>query len=113
MKNNAWGQEADTTHLAVERHLENWSIWQRSGSISRLGYPTKSIGISNGGQSVSGVFEEMCAECDRYAANIVDALVHDLPLDQRGAIYHQWLGCVIVVREQEKSLESAYVSLGG
>lgn len=91
----------------VERHLENWSNWHRHSS-NNLGYPKRAMVACGGGQSVSNVFEEMCEDADRYAAEIMDALVNDLAIDQKSAIFHHWLGCVIRVRNQEKSLADAY-----
>lgn len=96
----------------VERHLDNWAAWQRAGSISSLGYPRRAMVALGGGQSVEGVFEDMCSDCDRYAAEIMEALVHDLALHHRGVIYHRWLGCVIRVRNAEQALMDAYEILG-
>lgn len=94
----------------VERHLENWSEWHRRSS-NNLGYPKRAIVACGGGQSVSGVFEEMCEDADRRAAEIMEVLVNDLSIDQKSAIHHHWLGCVIRVRNQEKSLSDAYTVL--
>lgn len=91
----------------VERHLDNWASWHRS-STTNLGYPKRAMVASGGGQSVSGIFEELCSDADRHAAEVMETLVNDLSHDQRGAIYHHWLGCVIRVRDQVQSLASAY-----
>lgn len=94
----------------VEHHLENWANWHRKSS-NKLGYPTKALVASCGGQSISGVFEELCNEADRHSAEVMETLVNDLAQDQKSAIYHHWLGCVIRVRNQSKSLQDAYDTL--
>lgn len=94
----------------VERHLENWADWHKHSSTN-LGYPRRAMVACGGGQSVSNVFEEMCEDADRCAAEIMEALINDLATDQKSAIYHHWLGCVIRVRDQIKSLQSAYDEL--
>ena len=43
--------------------LEDWARWMKSDS-HKLGYPSKSIGMSSGGESTSEVFEEMCSSQD-------------------------------------------------
>lgn len=91
----------------VERHLDNWAEWQRTSSTN-LGYPKRAMVASGCGQSVSGIFEELCCAADKHAAEVMDTLINDLALDQRSAIFHHWLGCVIRVRNQQKSLEDAY-----
>ena len=91
----------------VERHLENWAKWHRQSS-NKLGYPTKAMVALGGGQSVEGVFDEMCADVDKCAAEVIEAIVIGLAKDQQSAIYHHWLGCVIRVRDQAKSLSDAY-----
>lgn len=91
----------------VTRHLDNWASWQRSSSTN-LGYPKRAMVAIGGGQSVSGVFEELCSTADMHAAEVMDALVNDLAHDQRSAIHHHWLGAVIRVRNQAKSLDDAY-----
>lgn len=91
----------------VEHHLANWADWHKHSS-NGLGYPTKAAVAMGGGQSVSGVFEELCEDADRCSSEIVEALVNDLAQDQKNAIYHRWLGCVIRVRDQVKSLADAY-----
>ena len=94
-------------HDLVARHLDNWARWHRKPS-KKLGYPTKAMVALGGGQSVSGVFDEMCEDADNHAAEIIDTIVNDLKLDQKSAVYHKWLGCVIRVRDQAKSLADAY-----
>lgn len=94
----------------VERHLDNWASWHRNSSVN-LGYPKRAMLAVGGGQSVEGVFEEMCSDVDRFAAEIMEALVNDLPTNQSSSIYHHWLGCSIKVRNQEQSLSDAYDTL--
>ena len=94
----------------VERHLANWADWQRNSSTN-LGYPKRAAVAMGGGQSIEGVFQEICDSIDAHSAEVMEALVSDLPINFRSAIYHHWLGCIIRVRYQEKSLSDAYIEL--
>jgi len=97
-------------YTILERLLSNWAEYMKTGGV-KLGYPSKSLGISSGGQSVVNAFEHECEVQDENAARIMDTLVHDLPSNQRGVIYHHWLGCIIRVRNGEEVLLEAYVTL--
>ena len=55
----------------------------------KLGYPSKSIGMSSGG--ASGSFDDMYNEVEDDNVRTVDAVIHSLPKDQREAIYARYL----------------------
>jgi hypothetical protein len=62
--------------------LEDWALWMKTDN-HRLNYPSKSIGMSSGGESTSEAFEEMCS---------AQAIVHSLEQGQQDAIYAKYLG---------------------
>ena len=67
----------------VERQLGNWADWHKADRSLNLGYPKRAMVASGGGQSVEGVFEDHCNKADRYAAEIMETLVHDLALSTK------------------------------
>lgn len=68
--------------------LDKWKLYMRSDN-HRLGYPSKSIGISSGG--ASGSFDDMYDEVEDDNVRTVDAVIHSLPKDQQQAIYARYL----------------------
>ena len=71
--------------------LEDWALWMKSDN-HRLGYPSKSIGLSSGGESTSEAFEEMCSAQDMSNVRTIYAIVHSLEQGQQEAIYAKYLG---------------------
>ena len=71
--------------------LEDWAKWMKSDN-HKLGYPSKSIGMSSGGESTSEVFEEMCSAQDMSNVRTIDAIIHSLDSSQQQAIYAKYLG---------------------
>ena len=71
--------------------LEDWALWMKSDN-HRLGYPSKSIGMSSGGESTSDTFEEMCSAQDMSNVRTIHAIVHSLEQGQQDAIYAKYLG---------------------
>jgi hypothetical protein len=71
--------------------LEDWSLWMRHDT-HKLGYPSKSIGMSSGGESTSEVFEEMCSAQDMSNIRTIHAIIHSLEQGQQDAIYAKYLG---------------------
>jgi hypothetical protein len=71
--------------------LEDWALWMKSDN-HKLGYPSKSIGMSSGGESTSDAFEEMCSAQDMSNVRTIHAIVHSLPKEQQSAIYAKYLG---------------------
>ena len=79
--------------ISMERLLsimQDWSLWMKSDN-HKLGYPSKSIGLSSGGESTSEVFEEMCSAQDMANIRTIDAIIHSLPKEQQDAIYARYL----------------------
>jgi len=80
--------------ISMERLLsimDDWALWMKSDN-HKLGYPSKSIGLSSGGESTSEVFEEMCSAQDMANIRTIDAIIHSLPKEQQNAIYAKYLG---------------------
>ena len=71
--------------------LEDWALWMKSDN-HRLGYPSKSIGMSSGGESTSESFAEMCSAQDMSNIRTIHAIVHSLEQGQQDAIYAKYLG---------------------
>jgi hypothetical protein len=71
--------------------LEDWSLWMKHDT-HKLGYPSKSIGMSSGGESTSEVFEEMCSAQDMSNVRTIHAIIHSLEQGQQDAIYAKYLG---------------------
>lgn len=71
--------------------LEDWARWMKSDN-HKLGYPSKSIGMSSGGESTSEVFEEMCSAQDMTNIRTIHAIIHSLEQGQQDAIYAKYLG---------------------
>lgn len=68
--------------------LDKWKLYMRSDN-HKLGYPSKSIGMSSGG--ASGSFDDMYDEVEDDNVRTVDAVIHSLPKDQQQAIYARYL----------------------
>lgn len=80
--------------ISMERLLsimDDWSLWMKSDN-HKLGYPSKSIGMSSGGESTSESFTEMCSSQDMSNIRTIDAIIHSLPKEQQDAIYTKYLG---------------------
>ena len=71
--------------------LEDWALWMKSDN-HKLGYPSKSIGMSSGGESTSESFAEMCSAQDMSNIRTIHAIIHSLPKGQQDAIYAKYLG---------------------
>lgn len=70
--------------------MQDWSLWMKSDN-NKLGFPSKSICFSSGGESTSDVFEEMCSAQDMSNVRTIDAIIHSLPKEQQDAIYARYL----------------------
>jgi len=57
-------------------------------------------------QSASPDFDQMCDSMEVRCAEVVDALVHDLPIDERIAVHHVHLGAVWRLNRQR--MEDVY-----
>jgi len=70
--------------------LDKWRLFMRSDN-HKLGYPSKSIGMSSGGESSYDAFDEMYDEVEDDNVRTVDAVIHSLPKEQQEAIYARYL----------------------
>ena len=71
--------------------LDDWKLYMKSDN-HKLGYPSKSLGMSSGGESTEDEFESMLSSMDKNNAKIIDSIIHDLPQQQQEAIYARYLG---------------------
>ena len=71
--------------------LDDWKLYMKSDN-HKLGYPSKSLGMSSGGESTEDEFESMLSAMDLSNVRIIDAIIHDLPKQQQQAIYARYLG---------------------
>ena len=71
--------------------LDDWKLYMRSSS-HRLGYPSKSLGMSSGGESTTDEFEHMVSAMDKQNVRTIDAIIHSLDKGQQQAIYAKYLG---------------------
>ncbi len=79
--------------ISMERLLsimDDWALWMKSDN-HKLGYPSKSIGMSSGGESTSDVFEDMCSAQDMTNVRTIHAIIHSLEKGQQDAIYARYL----------------------
>ena len=70
--------------------LDKWKLFMKSDS-HKLGYPSKSLGMSSGGESSYDAFDEMYEDVEADNVRTVDAVIHSLPKDQKDAIYARYL----------------------
>jgi len=70
--------------------LEDWSLWMKHDS-HKLGYPSKSLGVSGGHDSSHDAFEFMVDESDKKNIITINAIINSLPQEQREAVYARWL----------------------
>lgn len=70
--------------------LDKWKLFMRSDN-HKLGYPSKSLGMSSGGESSYDAFDEMYEDVEADNVRTVDAVIHSLPNDQKDAIYARYL----------------------
>ena len=70
--------------------LDDWALWMKSDN-HKLGFPSKSIGLSSGGESTVDSFDEMIDVQDLSNVHVVDSVIHSLPKEQQDAIYHRYL----------------------
>lgn len=74
----------------LKQILDDWALWMHAPS-SKLGYPSKSLGMISGGESTNDAFEDMVSEMDMTNVRTIDACISSLEPDQRDAIYARYL----------------------
>lgn len=60
-------------------------------SSHKLGYPSKSLGMSSGGESTSDEFEHMVSAMDKSNVRTISAIIDSLEHGQREALYAKYL----------------------
>lgn len=70
--------------------LDDWKVYMKSTN-TRLGYPSKSLGMSSGGESTKDEFEHMVNAMDQSNIRTLDAIIHSLDQGQQQAIYAKYL----------------------
>ena len=89
--------------------LDDWALWMKSDN-HKLGYPSKSIGMSSGGESTRESFAEMCSAQDMSNIRTIDAIIHSLPKEQQDAIYARYLDAKKLLA-YEWNMDMAYDNL--
>lgn len=102
-------QELKRSVDALVSLMEEWANWQ-SGYRMKLGYPSRSTGLSN---DASTSFDDMCDEMDNANMRIVDAVVQeDLEPIERAAILRRYgVASVFRFRDYEGILMRAHERL--
>ena len=79
------------TEDRLEWNLENWQKSMRLGTISKeLGFPSKSLCFSSGGDSANDEFEIMCEDADIRSAEAMDSIIDSISRPQQVAVYFHW-----------------------
>jgi hypothetical protein len=71
--------------------LDDWKVYMKSTN-TRLGFPSKSLGMSSGGESTEDEFEHMVNAMDKSNVRTLSAIIDSLEYGQREAIYAKYLG---------------------
>lgn len=94
----------------LEWHLHNWAEYMRHPS-HKLGYPSRSLCIANGGGISDDAFDVMCEDMDMAHAITLDAMIDSLPANQSCAIHHKWLSAVYKLRDFDTAYFTALGNL--
>jgi hypothetical protein len=86
----------------IDYNLATWKEWMQADN-NKLGYPAKSLIVVGSGSWDTEAEEH---SIDIRVAMAMDAIINDLTLAQRGAIWHIWLGSVI--RFPRNNLDELY-----
>lgn len=80
--------------MNIDRLLELLTLWKyyMLNDKNTLGYPSRSIGLSSGGESSYNAFDEMYETSENQNVKIIDAVIDSLDKEQRKAIYARYLG---------------------
>lgn len=98
-------------NMTMERLQDLLKEWARSlkheGS-SKLGFPSRSLGMSTGGNSTS--FDEMYDSMQNDHIRTIQAIIDSLPERQQNAVYHKYTGSKAEVL-QDYHMTMAYDNL--
>ena len=97
--------------MTMERLQDLLKAWSRSlkhSGNSRLGFPSRSLGMSTGGNSTS--FDEMYESMEADHIKTIQAIIDSLPERQQNAVYHKYTGSRAEVL-QDYHMNMAYDNL--
>ena len=97
--------------MTMERLQDLLKAWSRSlkhSGSSRLGFPSRSLGMSTGGNSTS--FDEMYESMETDHIKTIQAIIDSLPERQQNAVYHKYTGSRAEVL-QDYHMNMAYDNL--
>ena len=97
--------------MTMERLQDLLKAWSRSlkhSGNSRLGFPSRSLGMSTGGNSTS--FDEMYESMETDHIKTIQAIIDSLPERQQNAVYHKYTGSRAEVL-QDYHMNMAYDNL--
>lgn len=69
--------------------LDDWKVYDKYHK-NKLGYPSKSLGMSSGGASSHDAFEHLISGMDLQNAETIDSGIKNLPKGQQEAIRHKY-----------------------
>jgi hypothetical protein len=70
--------------------LKEWARSLKHEGNSKLGFPSRSLGMSTGGNSTS--FDEMYDSMQSDHIRTIQAIIDSLPERQQNAVYHKYTG---------------------
>lgn len=71
--------------------LDDWALSHKHYK-PKTGYPTKSLGMISGGESTNEAFDDMYdSSLKKPNIDTIDAIIHELPKEQKEAIYFKYL----------------------
>ena len=75
--------------MTIQRMMQLLSEWQHymTYSSNKLGYPSKSLGVSTGVGNSN--FDEMCDNLDVANSRHLDVIIDGLPLLQKQAVHYK------------------------
>ena len=88
--------------------LKEWAKSLKHEGSSKLGFPSRSLGMSTGGNSTS--FDEMYDSMQNDHIRTIQAIIDSLPERQQNAVYHKYTGSKAEVL-QDYHMTMAYDNL--
>ena len=96
------------TMAKLQDLLKAWARNSKQEISSKLGYPSRSLGMSTGGNSTS--FDEMYDSMVADHIRTLQAIIDSLPERQQNAVYHKYTGSKAEVL-QDYHMNQAYDNL--
>jgi len=69
--------------------LDDWKIYDKHYK-EKLGYPSRSLGMSSGGASSHEAFDHLLSDMDLQNAETLNTGINNLPDGQKAAIRHKY-----------------------